>query len=38
MLNVNNVFDKTSYNTKSWFGGYIYSEPRNARVALRYGF
>nr|WP_301287168.1 TonB-dependent siderophore receptor [Sphingobium sp. OAS761] len=37
-LNVNNVFDKTYYNTNSWFGGYIYGEPRNARVTLRYGF
>ncbi len=37
-LNVNNVFDKTYYNTNSWFGGYIYGEPRNARLTLRYGF
>lgn len=37
-LNVNNVFDKTYYNTNSWFGGYIYGEPRHARLALRYGF
>jgi outer membrane receptor for ferric coprogen and ferric-rhodotorulic acid len=37
-LNVNNVFDKAYYNTNSWFGGYIFGEPRNARVTLRYGF
>lgn len=37
-LNVNNVFDKTYYNTNSWFGGYIYGEPRNARITLRCGF
>lgn len=37
-LNINNIFDKTYYNTNSWFGGYIYGEPRNARVTLRYGF
>lgn len=37
-LNVNNVFDQTYYNTNSWFGGYIYGEPRNALVTLRYGF
>ena len=37
-VNVNNVFDKTYYNTNSWFGGYIFGEPRNARVTLRYGF
>lgn len=37
-LNANNVFDKAYYNTNSWFGGYIYGEPRNVRVTLRYGF
>lgn len=37
-VNLNNVFDKTYYNTNSWFGGYIYGEPRNVRVTLRYGF
>lgn len=37
-LNVNNIFDKAYYNTNSWFGGYIYGEPRNARLTLRYGF
>lgn len=37
-LNVNNVFDKAYYNTNSWFGGYIYGEPRNVRATLRYGF
>lgn len=37
-LNLNNVFDKTYYNTNSWFGGFIYGEPRNIRATLRYGF
>jgi outer membrane receptor for ferric coprogen and ferric-rhodotorulic acid len=37
-LNLNNVFDKTYYNTNSWFGGFIYGEPRNVRLTLRYGF
>ena len=37
-VNVNNVFDKAYYNTNSWFGGFIYGEPRNVRVTLRYGF
>jgi len=37
-VNVNNVFDKQYYNTNSWFGGYIYGEPRNVRLTLRYGF
>ncbi|MEV5024262.1 TonB-dependent siderophore receptor [Sphingobium sp. LMA1-1-1.1] len=36
--NVNNIFDKTYYNTNSWFGGYIYGEPRNFRMTLSYGF
>jgi outer membrane receptor for ferric coprogen and ferric-rhodotorulic acid len=37
-VNVNNVFDKVYYNTNSYFGGYIFGEPRNVRVTLRYGF
>lgn len=37
-VNVNNVFDKHYYNTNSWFGGYIYGEPRNVRATLSYGF
>lgn len=37
-INVNNVFDKRYYNTNSWFGGYIYGEPRNVRATLKYGF
>lgn len=35
-VNVENVFDQTYYNTNSWFGGYIYGEPRNVRATLRY--
>ena len=37
-INVNNLFDKRYYNTNSWFGGYIYGEPRNVRATLSYGF
>jgi outer membrane receptor for ferric coprogen and ferric-rhodotorulic acid len=37
-INVNNVFEKRYYNTNSWFGGYIYGEPRNIRATLSYGF
>jgi len=37
-INVNNVFEKRYYNTNSWFGGYIYREPRNIRATLSYGF
>ncbi|MDO7836503.1 TonB-dependent siderophore receptor [Sphingobium sp. HBC34] len=37
-VNVNNLFDKRYYNTNSWFGGYIFGEPRNVRATLRFGF
>jgi outer membrane receptor for ferric coprogen and ferric-rhodotorulic acid len=37
-LNLNNLFDKTYYNTNSYFGGFIYGEPRNVRLTARYGF
>lgn len=37
-LNLNNVFDRTYYNTNAWFGGFVYGEPRNVRLTLRYGF
>ncbi|WP_374406387.1 TonB-dependent siderophore receptor [Pelagerythrobacter sp.] len=37
-VNVNNLFDETYYNTNSWFGGYIYGEPRNVLATVRYGF
>lgn len=37
-LNVNNVFDETYFSNNEWFAGYIYGEPRNARVTLRYAF
>jgi outer membrane receptor for ferric coprogen and ferric-rhodotorulic acid len=37
-INVNNLFDKRYYNTNSWFGGYIYGEPRNVRATLSYRF
>lgn len=37
-VNVNNLFDKRYYNTNSWFGGYIYGEPRNVRATLSYHF
>ena len=37
-LNINNLFDKRYYNSNSWFGGYVYGEPRNVRATLRYGF
>jgi len=37
-VNVNNLFDKTYFNNNAWFAGYVYGEPRNARVTLRYSF
>lgn len=37
-INVNNVFDETYFSNNAWFAGYIYGEPRNARVTLRYTF
>lgn len=37
-LNVNNVFDKTYYSNNAWFAGFVYGEPRNARLTLRHAF
>ncbi len=37
-LNINNLFDKTYYSNNVWFAGFVYGEPRNARVTLRYAF
>ena len=37
-LNVNNLFDETYYSNNVWFAGFVYGEPRNARVTLRYAF
>lgn len=37
-VNVNNLFDKTYFNNNAWFAGYVFGEPRNARVTLRYSF
>lgn len=37
-LNVDNVFDKTYYTNNGWFSGFIYGEPRNARLTLKYSF
>ncbi|QNA84348.1 TonB-dependent siderophore receptor [Sphingomonas sp. So64.6b] len=37
-LNVDNLFDQTFYSGNSWFPGFVYGEPRNARVTLKYGF
>lgn len=37
-LNVDNVFDKTYYSNNVWFAGFVYGEPRRARVTLRHAF
>ncbi len=37
-LNVNNLFDKRYFNNNFWFDGFVYGEPRNARVTLRFDF
>jgi outer-membrane receptor for ferric coprogen and ferric-rhodotorulic acid len=37
-VNVNNVFDETYFSNNAWFAGYIYGEPRNARLTLQYRF
>lgn len=37
-VNVDNIFDKKYYNTNSWFGGYIYGEPRSVTVTLSHSF
>ena len=37
-LNVDNVFDKEFFSGNVWFPGFVYGEPRNARVTLKYNF
>lgn len=37
-INVNNLFDETYYSNNAWFAGFVYAEPRNARVTLRHAF
>lgn len=37
-LNIDNLFDKTYYSNNAWFAGFVYGEPRNARVTLRHRF
>lgn len=35
-LNVDNIFDKRFFSGNGWFPGFVYGEPRNARVTLKY--
>jgi outer membrane receptor for ferric coprogen and ferric-rhodotorulic acid len=37
-LNVDNVFDKTYYSNNVWFAGFVYGEPRRAKITLRHAF
>ncbi|MDP5278747.1 TonB-dependent siderophore receptor [Sphingomonas sp. DG1-23] len=37
-LNVDNLFDQTFFSGNSWFPGFVYGEPRNGRVTLRFAF
>lgn len=37
-LNIDNLTDKTYYTQNSLFDGYLYGEPRNTRLTLRYAF
>lgn len=37
-VNVNNLFDETYYSNNAWSAGFVYAEPRNARVTLRSAF
>jgi outer membrane receptor for ferric coprogen and ferric-rhodotorulic acid len=37
-VNVDNLFDQTFFSGNSWFPGFVYGEPRNGRVTLKYVF
>jgi len=37
-LNVDNLFDKKFFSGNVWFPGFVYGEPRNGRVTLKYAF
>jgi outer membrane receptor for ferric coprogen and ferric-rhodotorulic acid len=37
-LNVDNLFDKRFYSGNSWFPGFVFGEPRNAKLILRHRF
>lgn len=37
-VNVDNLFDRTFFSGNSWFPGFVYGEPRNGRVTLKYAF
>lgn len=37
-LNIDNLFDQRFFSGNSWFPGFVYGEPRNGRVTLKYAF
>ena len=37
-VNVDNLFDKRFFSGNVWFPGFVYGEPRNARLTLKYRF
>lgn len=37
-VNVDNLFDKRFFSGNVWFPGFVYGEPRNARLTLKYAF
>jgi outer membrane receptor for ferric coprogen and ferric-rhodotorulic acid len=37
-VNVDNLFDQTFFSGNSWFPGFVYGEPRNARATLKFNF
>jgi len=37
-VNIDNLFDKRFFSSNVWFPGFVYGEPRNGRVTLKYAF
>lgn len=37
-VNIDNLFDQRFFSGNSWFPGFVYGEPRNGRVTLKYAF
>lgn len=37
-VNVDNLFDKRFFSGNVWFPGFVYGEPRNGKVTLKYTF
>ena len=37
-VNIDNLFDKRFFSGNGWFPGFVYGEPRNGRVTVKYAF